>query len=161
MKKILLILAVAFFVQTGSLALAYDSELTRPALRGLKSFHVEIIGDPDPELEKLGLTHQQIKTDVELKLRLAGIGVIEEFDFPVLDITINFINVKARQCYVYSIELSVSQVVFLQRDRSISSVAKTWSIGGLGAGTKIKSIRNGIKDYTDKFINAYLSVNPK
>ena len=51
-----------------------DSEYSRPTLRGLNSVFV-LVEEVDPEIERDGLTASQIKTDVELKLRLAGIKV--------------------------------------------------------------------------------------
>ncbi len=54
--------------------LAVDSESTRESLRGIPGVYV-LIEHLNPDAESDGLTRTQLRTDVELKLRLAGIKV--------------------------------------------------------------------------------------
>jgi hypothetical protein len=63
----------------------------------------------------------------------------------------------------YCEHVSLRQYVLLDRDRSIRLRATTWSTGGIGmvGRRKLSEIRGDIKDDADKFLNAYLSVNPK
>src|SRR2546425_12694340 len=57
-------------------AMMGDSGQARATLRGLSGVGVIIENLPDPEVERAGLTRQQLQTDVELQLRQAGITVL-------------------------------------------------------------------------------------
>ena len=61
-----------------------QTEMDRKSLRGLKGIAV-VVEALQPEAERDGLTKSQIKTDIELKLRQAGIHVLtteESFKTP-------------------------------------------------------------------------------
>lgn len=67
--------------------------------------------------------------------------------------------------YGIAVELSLRQVVRLDRDSTTKLYAATWEAatwygilpgGGLEAG-----VRKIVQDMTDSFINAYLAANPK
>lgn len=64
---------------------------------------------------------------------------------------------------VYAILVELKQHVSLIRDGSLVRGATTWDtvIVGMVPTSNIQPIRFDIKDKVDKFINAYLSVNPK
>src|SRR4030095_1084507 len=66
-----LVAVLAFWV---SAVVAGDFESNRRTLQGIRSLNV-IIGDLDSDGRKSGLTEEQLRTDVELKLRLAGITI--------------------------------------------------------------------------------------
>lgn len=69
---ILLILVLGL---AGSPAVAMDTELSRSTLKGLRGVSV-MIESLEPEVERDGLSRSTIETDVELKLRQAGITVV-------------------------------------------------------------------------------------
>jgi len=85
MKKITTIvalLAILLAIKVAHCTSATDSQFTyitdqKDTLKGLHGVEV-VVENPGPEVEKHGLTRQQIQTDVELKLRLAGIKVFSE-----------------------------------------------------------------------------------
>ena len=54
---------------------ADDGDLARATLRGLQGVYV-LIEDMKPDIERAGLTTQQLHTDVEGQLRHAGIPVL-------------------------------------------------------------------------------------
>ena len=56
---------------------AGDNESTRATLRGLPGMAV-LIENLAPEVERAGFTRRQLQTDVELRLRQAGIRVLTE-----------------------------------------------------------------------------------
>lgn len=109
---------------------------------------------------------KQIQADIELKLRSAGIKVLTkkecilESGFPQIIVSIGILEPWERQ-YIYSIILSFSQVVLLERDRNIVAFGDTWSRSGLGSTNNLDRILKMNKDLADEFINDYLSVNPK
>jgi len=60
--------------------------------------------------------------------------------------------------------VELKQNVRLDRDPSMwLPGVTTWSVDAVGTvgREKLRNLRDGIKDYVDRFINAYLSVNPK
>lgn len=74
--------------------------------------------------------------------------------------------------YGYHVCIYLSQTVLLERDLSLRATgqfrgqsfqADTWStcVVGVAKGNPSEKIRSTVKDLVDKFINAYLSVNPK
>jgi len=174
-------------VNFGSLAVAFDSDAK--TLRGFKGVRV-LVGSLEPEIEKEGLTVQQIQTDVELKLRLAGIKVLTKEEWskekgaPFLLASPHLIpyvlKVGKRNCrlYIFNINLTFRQNAYLEKelpgpvsyssDKAVFSshidmtfAVVTWSVGTMGRTANLNKIRNEINDLVDEFINAYLSVNPK
>ncbi len=137
------------------------------SLRGLKGVSVEI-EKLSFNIEKDGLKREQIKTDVELKLRLAGIKVVTEEESinepgqPYLFVNVNS-NKSELGFYSFSITIELNQLVLLIRDLDTIFTACTWSTKTVGfAGVeKVGQIRDYIKDDVDLFINDYLFVNPK
>jgi len=63
----------------------------------------------------------------------------------------------------FAVNCDLEQYVTLERDASISTVAATWNDGSIGlvGVSNIQTIRDGIKDLVDTFVNDYLSVNPQ
>jgi hypothetical protein len=123
-----------------------------------------------PEVEENGLTKTAIQTDVELKLRQAGIPVLDAKDpkLPKLEVAALEINVNivtsSDGIWVFTVSVALGQNVRLVRDPSIIGVfANTWDVVETGRVGKpnVRELRDLIKDGVDTFINAYLSVNPK
>ena len=146
-----------------------DNEFTRETLRGIKSVFVEV-APIDPEIENAGLTERQIQTDVELKLRIAGLNVSALGKRNTATMLYVDPNIRKHHelssslqadVYIFSIDLEVQQGGFLYRAKKLT-VATTWSTGVLGVTVhRLDVIRSAIKDRVDVFLNAWLSVNPK
>jgi hypothetical protein len=163
---ILGIVMLLTFVNFGSFVFASDSARCRETLRGLKGVLVEI-ESIEPEIEQDGLTKAQIQTDVELKLRLAGIKVLSEEEWqkekgrPFFYVCAHVRKYKVLSSYVFNIDIQLNQDVYLERYLNFKIGAPTWSVSCLGIISDLNDIRNVVKDKIDIFINAYLSVNPK
>lgn len=71
--------------------------------------------------------------------------------------------VKQSGLVCYDVKIALYQGVILQRNRGIKAVAVTWDSATIGTVGEDSSsfIRGAVKDETDKFINAYLSVNAR
>jgi hypothetical protein len=106
-------------------------------------------------------TAEQIRTDIELKLRLAGIKV-DPKSYQYLHVTFVILQ-KENGPYAFGLYVSFNQLVSLVRNPGIFAVGKTWSVGGIatGSGSPGDHCRGMVRDYVDQFVNAYLSVNPK
>jgi hypothetical protein len=158
------IAAIALTLICG-MAYAIDNEISRQTLKGLKGVYV-LVEPPLESVKKEGLTTDVIRTDVELKLRLAGIPVLsreeclKEPGHPCLYVDPHIMKSNLGT-YIYNTDLEVTQLILLERSHDIRTTAATWSIWTLGTTPNLRTIRHDIKDQVDKFINAYLSVNPK
>ena len=167
MKTVLAVLALLSAAAVSPLVGQGDDEYTRKTLAGLTGLYVSVQRIPD-EMQRDGLDTTQILTDVELKLRQAGITVLTRQEwlsteaFPYL-----YVNVQAHKTsnlYALSVDVELRQLVTLVHNPAVSTLATTWSATGI-IGTvgsqKLGSVRDDVRDLTDEFINAYLAANPK
>ena len=147
---------------------AINTESTRATLQGLLGIHVAI-EELTPEVESAGLTTRQLQTDVELRLRLAGIRVLtrEERDSvvgkPWLYVHVNVLLNQLLGLTVYHISVELYQSVSLDTDAVASGGAATWGIATTGthALSDLSRVHHKVRDLVDEFINAYLSANPR
>ena len=167
-KKWLIPMVIIFVVifLSASICSAQDDEFARRTLKGLTGVKI-VIGDLFPVLKEGGLTEDQIRTDVELKLRMAGIRVLSNEEWPSGLLPYLYVRVYGSKSEIgfvaINIYIGLKQDIILTRNPLISSEAFTWSTeytGHVGV-KKITIIRESIKDLVDEFLNAYLSVNPK
>jgi len=135
------------------------------ALVGLKGVYV-LVESPKPEAQSLGLTKDQIKTDIALRLRKAAIRMLTEKewlgspDYPHLSVTVNAITRGGS--YAYMVQLYLSEFVTLARGNSVMGVIwQTYRVGiGNEQNTETKT-QERVGDMVDEFINDYLAANPK
>jgi hypothetical protein len=163
-----------FIVFTLSIALASSgfaiiAKSNRATLRGLSGIGV-LVEQLPPEVEKEGLTKNQLQTDAESKLRKAGIKILSREECaktpgePYLYINLN-VNIAKTESdvYPYTIDVMLLQKVSLQRNPGLISYAVTWSIGGVGSIAKpiLSQLREVVEQTLDTFIQAYQAENPK
>ncbi|MDH4207166.1 MAG: hypothetical protein OEV45_16720 [Desulfobacteraceae bacterium] len=160
----IMVLVVVFsLAEMSSSTFASDLKPDRESLKNLKGVYVNV-QDVQRDLLQAGLSKDQIRTDIELKLRAAGIKVLTQKEHynekgaPFLHVYLNTIGTK-KGAFIYSIFFGILEEVSLVRNDIIVD-AITWSTSGMGYGY-IEEIRAQIKNRVDEFINAYLSVNPK
>jgi len=147
-----------------------DDSTNTESLRGLKAVVVTVKGI-SPEAERDGVTKDKLRTDVELKLRQAGIRVVafeewkktKEDGIGWLDLTVGALKNDSGTFYACDILLKLMQPVLLQRDPLKKTFATTWSTGSVGiyGMMNLQGIRKEVGDKVDEFTNSYLSVNPK
>src|SRR5207249_6328300 len=167
MKTVLAVLALLSATVVSRLVGQGDNESTRKTLAGLTGLYVSVEHIPD-EMQRDGLDTTQIQTDVELKLRQAGITVLTRQEWlstaaaPFLYVNVQAI--KNSNLYAFSVDVQLRQRVTLVHDPAVLILATTWSatgvIGTVGS-KKLSSLRETVRDLTDQFINAYLAANPK
>jgi hypothetical protein len=168
MKKLLVTLALLFLAVVSPLVGQADDETSRATLVGLPGVYVlvETVAD---EAQRDGLDTLQVRTDVEVKLRQAGIRVLSKEEWlstagaPYLYVNIQTAKNNLR-LYAVSVSIDLRQDVTLVREPSLRRLVATWSTPGV-LGTvgshKLATVRDDVRDLVDQFINAYLAANPK
>ena len=132
-----------------------DTDVERQTLRGITVVDV-LIEDLPSGAAAIGLTTQSIQTDVELKLRMAGLQVVKG-SLGYLYVNVSF-TPNGRGTVI---AVGLNQLVKLLRDPSITTTASTWSVETVGMDLSAQDVRNIVKDKVDQFLNAWLSVNPR
>ena len=169
MKGLILLIICLVLGGPHGFAFAYDIEATRSTLRGLQGVHVVVKELDPPEMEQDGLHKDQLQAYVELRLTLAGIKVLTEEEYretpgaPVLLVRVLGCTHSRLMIYGVSVSLELYQKAVLERELAISALASTWSVHqvNLVGRKRVRQIRDSVKDCLDRFINAYMSVNPK
>ena len=138
-----------------------NQPIDRATLKGLKTIWV-IVEHPTPEAERDGLTKDQLQTDVEARLKNAGIQVTSLVEEAYLYLNVSTVK-GSSGLYAYHIRLEFNQQVILERDRNVSLPAPTWSLdlGGIVGASKLHEVRGDVADMVDQFITAYREQNPK
>ncbi len=164
--SVIIVLALVCVVPS---ALALNTEANRETLRGLKGVRV-LVEDFAPEVEKAGLTKNQLQANIEDKLHKAGIKTLTQDECfaipgePYLYVNISMNLRKADpNVYSFSIDIGVIQNVTLDRDPKQKTYAVTWSTGGVGSIEKefLPRLKDSVDDLVDLFIKSYWAVNPK
>jgi hypothetical protein len=156
-------LVTVFLVGIASLSIqAQDDEVFNASLKGISAVFVWV--EPLPSgAKELGLSEEIIQTDVELKLRLAGMRVVKQEEgvklpgSPYVYVRVTVTDGAG----VADINVNLRQNVLLARNRQFALAAETWSKGFLMVLPTSQRIRVEVKDLVDKFLNAWLSVNSK
>jgi hypothetical protein len=141
---------------------AQSDAYSNGSLKGISSVYV-VVEELDDDAKIIGLTEGAIQTDIELKLRLAGMRVVSEKEGMQLSGSPH-IYVRAAlapSAKAACVEVGMEQNVLLQRTRECLPGVKTWETGGTILNPTAQGIRNHIKDQVDIFLNAWRSVNPK
>jgi len=144
----------------GSRALGQESSvpLDVKSLKGIDA--VQVVIDLTDTGKVSDLDKYIVRTDVELKLRTAGMRVLSEEEdakapgSPYLYLNVNLVGTAA------AIEIQLMQTARLVRNDEIA-VGATWSQRSLSTNSTAPVVRGLIKDQVDAFLNAWLSVNPK
>ena len=177
-QRTALILGVVFTLVTlNSFVLAQDQrrrvllrdhqKYRRAILRGLQGCRV-VVENLEPEIERDGLTREQLQTDTELKFRMAGIKVLSlkeatqvKGSSPFFHLWVRVLKLQSG-CYTYVITAELIEVVFPKRKPHYPIVVSTCEIPSfMGFTCRLTDIRQPAKDIVDQFINDYLAVNPK
>jgi hypothetical protein len=177
MKKI--IFAVLFLTLAAVAISGQDRE--RTSLKGLRGIGVwvELTPGVKDELNKIGISLYVINEQVTLRLRKAGIRVLENDTdkqsntwsqgWPHLVVELNYDNRKEANLAWLTVSVHVEQWVLLTRTLTRNSdqsfLATTWKspVSMLSASDSevFQATKDLIGDAVDSFINAYLAENPK
>ena len=133
----------------------------KATLKGVSIVEV-VVEAMDPNAEHDGLTRSQLQTEVEARLRQAGITVGSNLTGH-LYVTVDTAKGDKGQTYAYNVEVEYVQQIVLPRDPQAPVYAPTWETGGVGliAASRLREVRQDVANYVDQFIKAYLEQNPK
>jgi hypothetical protein len=164
-KKRIVVLATAIAVLSLCLipfAFAEDKEVTRLTLRGIKEVNV-VVETIEPEIENLGLTQAQVRSDVEAKLREANISVAQDIQRgrPAVYLYVQVLRPEKINRLFYSVSLSLLQNVTLERDPNVKTNTDTWLARVLGMSSGTEAIRTDIRSLLDQFVEEYRQANQK
>ena len=141
---------------------ASDLPENRATLRGISEIAAFVETLP-PEIERAGLTHAQLATEVALRLQRAGIKLVPSAP-NYLYVSLGAVKPEGYDLYAFSLSVALLQPVVLTRDPTIAfPYAATWSTNIVGiVGThRVAELRADVNDLVDRFINSYLGQNPK
>ena len=163
MSKAVVALLVTLLLLPG---VSHAIMLRQTALVGLKGITV-LVEDMNPQAERLGLTTAEIQTDVELRLRKAGIRVLtekESAEMPgihILYVRVNT-NIKSGSA-LCAVNISVVLKEDVTLETGFPTVGTIWNTEAVGSveTDNIRKIRGSVGDLVDRFINDYLEANPK
>jgi hypothetical protein len=139
-----------------------QSDFENVTLKGISSIFV-LVEDLPSGARALGLTRDAIQTDVDLKLLLAGMPVVTPEDGtklpgePYLWVQVTVTG----ESQAANIAVAVRQDVRLERNGDHAFGAATWEMNLTIANPTAQDIRDYNKDIVDRFLNAWLSVNPQ
>ena len=148
-----------------------DEANARETLTGLRGVHVAI-GPVVEEAQQHGVSEAQIRTDVELQLRQAGIVALKKDDLrrapgmPLLYVWAAVAPAKGTSSgYAYHVQVEVLQLIVLTRNPDVFSLARTWNakggLGAVGADGLAKTVKEAVHGMTEQFVTAFLAANPK
>ena len=153
---ILGVVMVFTLAKQDSLVLAQDN---RDILRSLQGCPV-VVARLRPEIEQDGLTKKQLRTDAELKLRMAGIKVLsleqaaQAKGSPYFYLNVHVVKLKSG-CYSFNISTELIEEAYPLWET-------TWTqLELLGFSCNLSDIRQQAKDMVDEFINEYRAANQK
>lgn len=132
-------------------------------LKGFDTLKVEV-EQLAPDLQKAGITKEEIQTDIETKLRRAGLKIKNATEtttpYVVLFVSVNSID-NGVGGFAVSVTTALNQLVVLDRTKSIATVASTWESRSIVSviKEKVQAIRDFVNLQIDLFINAYRKAN--
>ena len=166
----LVILLLGLVLFASPLAQGADSAREWETLRGLTGVRV-VVAPLKPEIERHGLTKRQLQTEIERRLHKAGMRVLTEQEqgatpgWPSLAITTTTAgHAQLPSVYALSMLVAVHQNALLERDLSVAAYqAATWSVSAIDLidRQQLGAARERVAQLVDRFITAYLAVNPK
>ena len=154
-------LLVAAFAITCALSVGHGQIPGQNSMLGnVQQVKVMIFSSND-ELKKIDLSSDVLETDVELRLRKAGVPVLasdatwpKDYQPAVIMIIINHVNGDN----LSAVEIKVE----LWRHIGSGVVISTWQRSGIGLfGSSVvrQGVRDAIADEVDRFANAYLETH--
>ncbi len=161
-----LMIAVLILLLAGAAvpARAGDSPLERSTLKGIRT--VGVFVDPVcPDLERNGLTPEAIQSEIEQRLRQAGISVVPSSQAQgFLAVDLNALEERAVPTYAVTVGIAFVQPVLISQSPGVHPVLPTWSTSAthLIEPERLPAVvPQVLRGDLDRFISAFVMENPK
>lgn len=144
-------------------ARAGDSEVNRLSLKGIPAVRV-LVEMREPDEDWKGPNRAQVRTEVEERLRRAGIPVTTQRGTPYLYVNVEAVKDTTVPVYGYIIDVELRQAARVVRNPDILVFADTWSIhsiGTVGEADLAHHLRVKLSTHVDLFVDAYRAMNPR
>ena len=145
-------------------AWSLDTPEARATLKGISRLRVKLDMDA-PGVEREELTRAQLQKDVETRLQQSGIALADltQSTMPLLWVVLTADKVPDLELYAVSIKVALFQYVRLPRSWDVGAPAATWELEAVGSvpAQDPSELRTWVRDFVDRFINAYREQNPK
>ncbi len=135
--------------------------IKRASLKGMESVEVIVLAASE-ESRCPGLPDEQVQTDVEDRLREAGIQ-LGPGSASYLIVTVVSVPALPDMLHAFLVSVDLQQVVLLARDKRILTFGATWHLGGMGvaATSRLPEYpRQMLATIVDQFIDDYRKENP-
>jgi len=133
-----------------------------PSLIGLAELNV-VIEDLDDNAKEGGLTASQLQTDVELRLRQAGLRV-NTTALEFLHVRVTALGPTAAREVAWKVDVELQQPVIIVRTKE-ATTGTTWDASSIALSSSPSfiplNVRRKVNDFVDAFLNDWLSVNAK
>jgi hypothetical protein len=161
---------LSFLAMSVSASFAVDTEVTRQTLKGLKGAYV-VVEQMQPNIEKYGRRHgllkDQLKADVARRLKERGVSMLSREEWmqtpgrPVLYLCVNTHETE-RYWYAYDIRIELQQIVYMEANPNVQTLATTWSVNmtGLANIGNLQVINHDVGVLVGRFIDAFRAANP-
>jgi hypothetical protein len=163
-KKWAVALVLAFLLLP---CVSHALTVEQKVLVGVKGVSVVVVVENMKPRAGSGLTEDQLKVYVELRLRKAGVRVLTEEERgetpgnPYLYVNVSTYIEADDPIVAYSILVQLKEWVTLARGFETTGVIWQRGLVGTVGKAKLRLIRGGLGDQVDIFINDYLAANPK
>jgi hypothetical protein len=151
---------IAAAVPTG--AYGQVDETQKKVLSGLANLYV-VVERIKPEIERDGLYGSTIQSDAEMKLKMAGLRVLQKEDvaaeIPCLVLQVN--GMKCSGGYIYDTRVSLREPVVVLRKRARIEGTTLRIRSQFGFTPRLSDIREEAREAIDDFIKAWQEANPK
>ena len=168
------VVAVFAFIAVSAIPVhAFDAEASRETLKGLTGFYV-LVEELNPniakyaEVQKNSISTQQVKSQVENRLRAAGIRVLSWDEMmkmperPMLYVRVNTHEYE-KFWYAYDIRVEVRQLVTLVSRPEKPIIGSTWAVNMTGVMSigQLQALYDNLGMLLGRFVDAYQAVNKK
>jgi hypothetical protein len=164
--RLVSLVAILFVVALSVAAQDAGRNLQRASLAGMSRVYVVVTATPTAEQD--GVTSAFIKTEVESRLRAAGVKVIDKGDWAIddgiLSITISALPIEKVPLYACSFSVDLKQTLISMRDRSTRIMGATWQTSGIAAIGRAQlkeTAKRNVLEFVDGFISDYVAANTR
>jgi len=171
-KRIFFLMTLALLLLASPASTVFGQKAAADILAGLTTVHVRIFYSEDGSLRETGQERNQLAADLERQLADTGLKLVskDEFErllssrgYPIalLDLEVKTNKISGVDFKIYYVSLKLQQLCYVARKPVLRFMASTWDLTDAGTADDFNAVKKRVKEATDRFVNDYLSENPK